>query len=45
MSPVMALAWCLTTIPLPALALVALLRAPREDIAKVVEALARWWRW
>jgi hypothetical protein len=40
----MALAWCLIILPLPVLALVALLRVPREDIPKVVEALARWWR-
>jgi hypothetical protein len=44
MSPAMALAWCLITLPLPTLALVALLRARREDIPQVVEALARWWR-
>ncbi len=35
---------CVITLPLPALALVALLRTPREDIPRVVEALARWWR-
>ena len=35
---------CVVTLPLPALALVALLRTPRQDIPRVVEALARWWR-
>lgn len=44
MSTITALAWCLTVLPLPAIALVALLRARREDIPQVVEALARWWR-
>jgi hypothetical protein len=39
----MMLAWCLIILPLPVLALVALLRARREDIPRVVEALARWW--
>ncbi len=34
---------CVVALPLPVLALVALLRAPREDIPRVVEALARWW--
>jgi hypothetical protein len=43
-SPLMALVWCLITLPLPVLALVALMRARREDIPQVVEALAHWWR-
>jgi len=43
-SLLMALAWCMITLPLPALALAALLRARREDIPRVVEALAPWWR-
>jgi hypothetical protein len=38
------LPWCLIILPLPVLALVALLRARRDDIPQVVEALARWWR-
>ncbi len=44
MSLLMILAWCLIILPLPVLALVALLRARREDIPRIVEALARWWR-
>ena len=43
MSLLMMLAWCLIILPLPVLALVALLRARREDIPRVVEALSRWW--
>jgi hypothetical protein len=34
---------CLGTLPLPVLALVALIRARREDIPRVVAALACWW--
>lgn len=43
MSVLMVLVWCLIILPLPVLALVALLRARREDIPQVVEALAPWW--
>lgn len=43
MSPLLILGY-LVTLSLPALALIALTRARREDIPKVVEALARWWR-
>ena len=44
-SLLMVLAWCLFTLPLPVIALVALIRARREDIPLVMEALARWRRW
>ena len=43
MSLLTVLVWCLIILPLFALALVALMRARREDIPQVVEALARWW--
>ncbi len=44
MLTLMIAAWCMITVSLSGLALVALLRAQPEDIPQVVQALARWWR-
>jgi hypothetical protein len=40
-STLMIMAWCMITLSLPGLALVALLRARREDIPQLVQAVPR----